>query len=86
MVVLCDRFSSRRTRCLFERELGGLSARVRWRALPDRRYDETNWYHHKVGVLSLFDSYLSLGHVWLYGDALGEREEWNPDAYQNNLP
>jgi hypothetical protein len=83
--VLCDRFSSRRTHCLFERELGGLSARVRWRALPDRRYDERNWYQNKVGVLSLFDSYLSVGHVWWYGDALGEREEWDPDTYQNNL-
>lgn len=84
--VLCDRFSSRRTRCLFDRELGGLSVRVHWRALPARSYDETNWYRGKIGTLALFDSYLSWGHVWLYGDALGERQEWDPDAYQNNLP
>jgi hypothetical protein len=84
--ILCDRFSSRRTRCLFARELGGLSARVHWRALADRRYDERNWYQNRAGVLALFDSYLSLAHVWLYGDALGDREEWDPDTYQNNLP
>ena len=68
------------------RELGGLSARVHWRALPDRRYDETNWYHSKAGVLAVYDSYLSLAHVWVYGDALGDRQEWDPDTYQNNLP
>jgi hypothetical protein len=84
--ILCDRFSSRRTRCLFTRELGGLSGHVHWRALPDRRYDERNWHHSRGGVLALFDSYLSLGHLWLYGDALGDRDEWDPDAYQNNLP
>jgi hypothetical protein len=83
---LCDRFSSRRTRCLFERELGGLSPRVHWRALPDRRYDERNWQQSRTGVVSLFDSYLNWGHVWLYGDTLGDREEWDPDQYQNNLP
>jgi hypothetical protein len=83
--ILCDRFSSRRAHCLYTRELGGLSERVHWQALPDRRYDETSWQRNKVGVLQLFDSYLSWGHVWLYGDALGDQQEWDPDAYQNKL-
>jgi hypothetical protein len=84
VLMLCDRFSSRRTRYLFEHELGGLSSRVHWRALADRRYDESNWCN-KTGSLSVFNGYLSLGHVRLYGDALGDREEWDPDVYQNNL-
>jgi hypothetical protein len=83
--LLCDRFSSRRTHCLFTQVLGELSARVHWRALPDRRYDEQNWQRDKVGILGLFDGYLSWGHVWWYGDAQGDQEEWNPDTYQNNL-
>jgi hypothetical protein len=84
--ILCDRFSNRRTRCLFERELGGLSARVHWRALPDRLYDETNWYRNKAGVLGIFDGYLNWAHVELYDDASGDWEEWDPEVYQNNLP
>jgi hypothetical protein len=83
--VLCDRFASRRTRYVFDQKLGGAAAQVQWRALPDRRYDERNWYDSKVGVLALFDSYLSLTQVWLYGDALGDRDEWDPDKYQSDL-
>ena len=83
--ILCDRFSSRRTHCLFTQVLGGLSTRVHWRALPDRRYDEQSWQRDKVGILGLFDGYLNWWHVWLYGDALGDQEEWDPDTYQNNL-
>ncbi len=84
--VLCDRFNSRRTRYVFDHELGALSARVHWRPLTDRRYDERNWYQSKLGAVAFFDSYLSLAHVWVYGDAVGDREEWDPDQYQNNLP
>ena len=85
VIVQCARFASRRTRCLFERELGGLSGQVRWRALADRRYDETDWYRHRAGAIDLFDSYLGWGHVKVYGDALGDRDEWDPDAYRNSL-
>jgi hypothetical protein len=85
VIVLCARFGSRRTRCLFEQELGGLAGRVRWLALADRRYDEADWYRHRAGAVDLFDSYLGWGHVKVYGDALGDRDEWDPDAYRNSL-
>ena len=84
--VLCDRFSSRRTRALFGQELGALAERVHWRALPDSRYDETNWQRDKAGILDLFAAYVSCVHVSLYGNSLGEQDEWDPDAYQESLP
>ena len=58
---------------------------MRWQALADRRYDETNWYRQRAGAIDLFDSYLGWGHVKVYGDALGDRDEWDPDAYRNSL-
>jgi hypothetical protein len=86
VVVLCDRMNSRRLRRIFRTILGvDIAVRVRWRAVPHRWYDESNWWNNKAGVTGCVNAYLGLAHVCLYGENQGERE-WDPDQYEQTLP
>jgi hypothetical protein len=88
LVVLCDRFGSRRMRHIFDKVLGAdAAARVRLRTLGPRGYDETNWWRRKQGTEDLVTSYLHLGYVWLCAEGAQEEwREWEPDAYEKALP
>jgi hypothetical protein len=68
VAVLCDRFGSRRQRIILDRVLGPDAARVHVVALPDRRYDETNWWRSKDGVAGWWEGLVTLGYVWLAGE------------------
>jgi hypothetical protein len=86
VVVLSDRMNSRRLRRIFRTILGAdLAGRVRWRAVPHRWYDETNWWTNKAGLSACVNGYLGLAHVCLYGEKQGERE-WDPDQFEQTLP
>ena len=85
VTVLCDRFGSRRLCHIFARALGPDAARLRWWAPPERRFDENDWWRHKVGFLRLFSCAAGLGYVWLVGEDREEWRAWDPDSYEKSL-
>jgi len=86
VLLLCDRFRSRRMRCILNTVLGRDHARaVKILALPDRRYDETNWWRSRCGVKSLFYGYVALTYAWCQGGDAPEPERWDPDDYERVL-
>lgn len=86
VVVLCDRFGSRRLRCILDRVLTEAEAgRVNIRAVAHPWYDETTWWQCKEGMLGLFGGYLQLGYVWLGGDDSTERAEWDLEQFEKAL-
>lgn len=59
--VLCDRFSSRNCNRFFGRSVDSkFRQRLHIIALPQRNYDETNWWRSKQGALAVLNGYLSL--------------------------
>ena len=85
VVALCDRMNSRRLRHIYLAVLGAdLANRVRWRGVPHRWYDESNWWTNKAGLAACVNDYLGLAHVCLFGENPGERE-WDPDQYEQTL-
>src|SRR5205823_5023052 len=85
VTVLCDRFGSREWDAKFRAVLSREEyARVRLAALPDRRYDENDWWRHKEGRVALFNAYLGYGHAALYGEDAGGWREWDPDDYEKS--
>ncbi len=87
VAVLCERLNSRRVRRIFRTVLGDeLAGRVRWCAVPNREWDETNWWQHKAGVFACVNGYLGLAHVCVYGENPTESQAWNPDQYGQTLP
>ena len=84
--VLCERFASRRIAQIYSSVLGPESSgRLGWRAIPDRRFDESNWWQQRLGVLAVFHAYAHLGHVWISGEGPPEPEPWDPDDYEKSL-
>jgi hypothetical protein len=82
LIVLCPRFSGRELRWLHSQVLGPDElSRLFWHPLRDRRYDETNWWSRKEGVLSVFNSYVSLGYVWLNGEQQATWYEWDAEEW-----
>jgi hypothetical protein len=86
VAVLCDRFRSRRLRIVFDRVLGPDADRARVVAVPDRRYDETNWWRSKDGLVGWWDGFVSLGYTGLIGEGNPPTPLWDPDAYERGLP
>jgi hypothetical protein len=68
VAVLCDRFGSRRQRIILDRVLVPDAARAHVVALPDRRYDETNWWRSKDGLASWWEGFVGLSYVSLAGE------------------
>jgi hypothetical protein len=63
--VLCDRFSTRKWRLLLRRSADPhLVSRIHVIALPQRGFDESNWWHSKPGVRTIFNGYLRMGFSW----------------------
>jgi len=86
VLVLCDRFHSRYQRSVFDRLLQPEeAAAVRIQAVPDRRFDETNWWKSRIGAKELFRAYvvLALAHC-----RCGDPDEpimWNPEEYEQRF-
>jgi hypothetical protein len=86
IVVLCDRFGGRKLRYVFNQVLGAEKARrVQIVCLPDRSCDENDWWHHRQGVVEIFDAYVNLAYTRLAGEDREEWREWDPAEYQQKL-
>jgi hypothetical protein len=85
VAVLCGQFASRRMRVILDRVLGPMAARARIIALPDRRYDETNWWRSKDGVAAWWAGLAGLGFVALVGEGDRPMPPRDPDEYARSL-
>ena len=86
VLLLCSRFQSRPWRCVLDDALKpDHAAKVELLALPDRRYDETNWWNSRRGVKCLFDGYVSLTYTWCHADDVSKDDSWDPDDYEQQL-
>jgi hypothetical protein len=86
LTVLCDQFATRKTSHVFASVLGTeMATRLHWRALPDRRYNPTNWWRQKAGVLAFSDAYVRLAHVYLFGEDARAGATWDPGEYEASL-
>jgi hypothetical protein len=85
VTILCGEFHSRRQAHITRGVMGSeLSRRVRWRALPDDRFNTSNWWHTRQGVVELCGAYVALGHTYVMGEP-PEVERWDPEAYERTL-
>lgn len=57
----------------------------RIRGLPDRRYDETNWWRVRCVAKELVDQWIELVYARWYGQANASAESWDPDRYEASL-
>jgi hypothetical protein len=86
VVILCDRFGGRRLRYIFDEILGTeYAGRVRVSAVPERRFGESDWWHHRPAIVYLFECYLRLAYDRLSGEDSEEWREWDPEKYDKNL-
>jgi len=68
VVVLEDRFRSRLTRYILDQTLPAPDrGRVFVRGLPDRRFDENNWWAGRDRIETVVDGYLRLAYAVLHG-------------------
>jgi len=64
--LICGRFGSRSWRCVIDRVLDErAAARVELLGLPNRNFDESNWWRSYRGVKALVIGYIRLGHAVL---------------------
>jgi CoA-binding domain len=85
VTVFCDQLASRGVARVFRQVLDrDYPKRVHWHAVPDRRFDQTNWWRRRQGIIAVLSEYLALGSALISGE-----EElpppWNPDEYEQNL-
>ena len=86
VVILCSRFSSRLWRLRLDHGLSEPNrVRTGLRALPDRRFDETNWWRSKDGIKAWFGSafeqlYFRSG--WAEPEQL---IDYDPDLYEQTV-
>jgi hypothetical protein len=86
IVVLCDRFGGRRMRHIFDVTLGAeYAGRVRLTSLADRAYDESDWWKHRLATVDVFQSYVRLAYVRLWGEDREEGREWDPEEFKKTL-
>jgi hypothetical protein len=86
LLLLCDRFGSSYRRHVLDSTLpAGEAARVRILALPDRRYDETNWWKSRRGAKEWLVGLTTLVYASCRGEGRLCCEQWNPDDYENDL-
>lgn len=76
---------SRRTRWVLDAALGPDAARVTVVSLPELRYNEGSWWRCKEGVVDLYNEYLRLGYVALWGEETVRGKPWDPDAFEKTL-
>lgn len=85
-LLVVPRFSSRQLASVANSTLTAAQRkRIHFRSLPHRRYDETNWWRSRQGVMGFCTSSVILAHVWLCGEPAERLAEWNPDNYAASL-
>ncbi len=81
--VLCDRFASRRLRTVVDAVLPPDAARrVKIWPLARNDYDETNWWHGRIGARQFVYAWLHLAYQWLRGEPPSRPGTWDPDRYE----
>ncbi len=96
VICLADELDSRSSRAVMTSALdgnqlggnllgGNLAQRVRWRALPDRRYGVSDWWHTRQGITSLVGAYVTLLHITLIGEPAESATRWSPDRFETQL-
>jgi hypothetical protein len=84
--VLCDEFDSRRAYGVCRQVLGAqTAARLRWRAVPDRRYGLSNWWQSRQGIVEFAGAYVALAHTHAVGEPPRDTKRWDPDEYETEL-
>ena len=72
-------FSSRRHVVVTNSRLHEERQRVHWVSMSDDRFDATNWWQSRQGVLMIFCETIRLAHVFLYGP--GDAAEQEPPSF-----
>jgi hypothetical protein len=86
VTVVCDQFYSRGNACHAGNILlASEFARVHWHAVPDKRYDVSNWWHTRFGVLEVVGASISLLHAYIIGETTEAASPWNADDYERRL-
>ncbi len=87
VALLCDRFRSRQWRAILDEVLGSTDAtRVTVVALPDSKFDESNWWKSRRGAKDFYNAYCELAYAWLVGEGAFCRWQWDPDQFEQELP
>ena len=86
VIVLCERFSSRRWSYIFDRTIDGSNrSRLTTAGIADHRFDETNWWRSRSGIKSYFHNVFRVGYAWLHGEDSLPPIDWSPDKYESSL-
>jgi hypothetical protein len=86
LLVLCDRFRSAHLRRAIDLSLGpSAAACVGVRGLPDRQFDETNWWKSRVGIKAFGFASLRRIHGWFVGGDHASPQAASADAYEGNV-
>jgi hypothetical protein len=86
VLVLGDRFGGRKLRYILDQVLETeYASRVRLRALPDRSFDESDWWQYRGSTILMFDAYLNLAYARLCGEETEEWREWDPEEFKKSL-
>lgn len=59
--------------------------RVGLEGLPDRRYNENNWWRSKVGVKAPFSAWVSLAYTVCQGERPDEMPKLGAEEYEEAL-
>jgi len=60
VILVTSAFHTRRARWIFERALSGLPVRLDVVAVPNARFDQTNWWKNESGLITLNNEYIKL--------------------------
>jgi hypothetical protein len=86
VTVLCDQLHCR---CGAYLTCQGLEAnefeRVHWHAIPDKRFDATNWWHTRQGMVEVVSAYVSLLHAYVIGEPSEPAKQWDADEFERTL-
>jgi hypothetical protein len=86
VLLLCAGFSSAHLRYAFDVTLDPAeAARVRVRGLPDRRFDQTNWWTSRSGIKAFGNEWIRQLHGWCAGGDHRPRSLGNADAYERDV-
>ncbi len=86
VAVLCDRFASRDARLRSDTVAPAeVARRIDIWALPDRRYDEHNWWHSRTGIRELVLKSIALAYTWCQGGPTEEPTGLTVEQYEERI-
>ena len=84
--VLTRRLSGRYERHVFAAVLPDrVFDQLHFAAAGDR-IDETNWWHDHEGIQMVFQNYIQLAYIELYGETQSNAGTWTLEQYEQSLP